>query len=70
MEPLTIALRFNNSQKAMLNKKKQEQVVSGNTSLDLGEDVLRMSEPNVIPFILLFGLLLWLRAQRKRKLIS
>ena len=69
MEPLTIALRFNNSQKAML-KKKQEQVLSGNTSLDLGEDVQRMSEPNVIPFILLFGLLLRLRAQRKRKLIS
>ena len=70
MNPTTSYLVVENeAQKAML-KKKQEQVLSGNTSLDLGEDVLRMSEPNVIPFILLFGLLLWLRAQRKRKLIS
>lgn len=65
MTPVTAYLVVENeAQKAML-KKKQEQVLSSNQSLDLGDDVQRMSEPSLIIMILLIGLGLWFR-QRKQ----
>ncbi|MEP6362759.1 MAG: hypothetical protein ABJ287_10250, partial [Balneola sp.] len=53
----------NEAQKEML-KKKQEQVLSGNKSLDLGEDTQRMSEPSMILLVILLGLILWFREKR------
>lgn len=67
MTPVTSYLVVENeAQKAML-KKKQEQVLSGNKSLDLGEDTQRMSEPGLILLTILLGLILWLREKRKRQ---
>ena len=68
MTPVTSYLVVENeAQKAML-KKKQEQVLSGNKSLDLGEDAQRMSEPRLILLAILLGLAIWYREKRKRKL--
>ena len=65
MTPVTSYLVVENeAQKAML-KKKQEQALSGNKSLDLGEDAQQMSEPELILLTILFGLILWLRQKRK-----
>ncbi len=70
MTPVTSYLVVENeAQKAML-KKKQEQVLSGNKSLDLGEDTQRMSEPSSILLTILLGLAIWCREKRKRKLIK
>lgn len=70
MSPVTSYLVVENeAQKAML-KKKQEQALSGNKSLDLGEDTQRMSEPSLILLTILFGLAIWHREKRKRQLIK
>lgn len=70
MTPVTSYLVVeNDAQKAML-KKKQEQVLSGNKSLDLGEDTQRMSEPSLILLTILLGLLIWYREKRKKQLIK
>ena len=70
MSPVTSYLVVENeAQKAML-KKKQEQALSGNKSLDLGEDTQRMSEPSLILLTILFGLAIWYREKRKRQLIK
>lgn len=65
MAPVTSYLVVENeAQKAML-KKKQEQVLSGNKSLDPGEDTQRMSEPSLLLLAVLLGFALWLREKRK-----
>ncbi len=70
MTPLTSYLVVENeAQKAML-KKKQKQVLSGNKSLDLGEDTQRMSEPHLLWLIVLFGIILWFRKRKKRQFIK
>lgn len=67
MTPVTSYLVVENeAQKAML-KKKQEQALSGNKSLDLGEDTQRMSEPSLILLTILLGLAIWYREKRKRQ---
>ena len=70
MTPVTSYLVVENeAQKAML-KKKQEQALSGNKSLDLGEDTQRMNEPSLILLTILLGLVIWYREKRKRHLIK
>jgi hypothetical protein len=70
MTPVTSYLVVENeAQKAML-KKKQEQALSGNKSLDLGEDTQRMSEPSLILLTILLALILWFREKSKRQLIK
>ena len=65
MTPVTSYLVVENeAQKAML-KKKQEQSLSGNKSLDLGEDTQRMSEPSLILMTILLGFVIWYREKRK-----
>jgi len=70
MTPVTSFLVVENeAQKAML-KKKQEQVLSGNKSYDVGEDTQKMSEPSFILLTLLLGLALWIREKRKRRITT
>lgn len=70
MTPVTSYLVVENeAQKAML-KKKQEQVLSGNKSLDLGEDAQRMSEPSLIILTILLSIVIWYREKRKRQFIK
>lgn len=67
MTPVTSYLVVENeAQKAMLQKK-QEQALSGNKSLDLGEDTQRMSEPSLILLTILLGLVICYREKRKRQ---
>jgi hypothetical protein len=67
MTPVTSYLVVENeAQKAML-KKKQEQALSGNKSLDIGEDTQRMSEPSLILLTILLVLVIWYREKRKRQ---
>jgi hypothetical protein len=67
MVPVTSYLVVENeAQKAML-KRKQEQVLSSNKSLDLGDDAQPMSEPSIIILAALLGLILWFRQSRQRK---
>lgn len=63
MTPLTSYIVVeNDAQKAIL-KRKQEQALSGNKSLDLGEEQ-EMTEPSLILLIALLGLFLWLRKRQ------
>jgi len=69
MTPVTSYLVVENESQRAILKKKQEQVLASNKSLDLGEDTLRMSEPSLILLIVLFGLALLYFHKRKLKLI-
>ena len=68
MTPLTSYLVVENEAQKAILKKKQEQVLSGNKALDLGEDAQRMSEPNLIVVLVLLGMSLLYVEKRKRKL--
>ncbi len=69
MTPVTSYLVVENeAQKAML-KKKQEQVLSGNKSLDLDEDTPRMSEPGLIVLVVLLGAYV-LYVERRKKILK
>jgi len=67
MTPVTSYLVVENEAQKAILKKKQEQVLSGNKSLDLGEDAQRMSEPSLVLLTILLGLILWFKEKRKRK---
>lgn len=67
MTPVTSYLVVENEAQKAILKKKQEQVLSSNKSLDLGEDTQRMSEPSFILLTVLLGLALWYRQKRQRK---
>ena len=67
MTPVTSYLVVENEAQKAILKKKQEQVLSSNKSLDLGEDTQRMSEPSFILLTVLLGLVLWCRQKRQRK---
>lgn len=67
MTPVTSYLVVENEAQKAILKKKQEQVLSSNKSLDLGEDTQRMSEPSFILLTVLLGVALWYRQKRQRK---
>ncbi len=64
MTPVTSYLVVENEAQKAILKKKQEQVLSSNKSLDVGEDAQRMSEPSLIVLAILLGLFLWIREKR------
>lgn len=67
MTPVTSYLVVENEAQKAILKKKQEQVLSSNKSLDLGEDTQRMTEPNIILLTVLLGLVLWYRQKKQLK---
>jgi hypothetical protein len=69
MTPVTSYLVVENEAQRAILKRKQEQVLASNKSLDLGEDTLRMSEPSLILLTVLFGLALLYFHKRKLKWI-
>lgn len=66
MTPVTSYLVVENEAQKAILKKKQEQVLSGNKSLDLDEDTQRMSEPSLWVLAILFALIIWYRKTRKK----
>lgn len=67
MTPYTSYLVVENeAQKAML-KRKQNQFLNSNKSLDIGEETLQMSEPNVYLLLLLFGGFLFIRFRNVKR---
>lgn len=67
MTPVTSYLVVENEAQKAILKRKQEQVLSGNKSLDLDEDTQRMSEPSLWILAILFGLIIWHRQTRKQQ---
>ena len=65
MTPVTSYLVVENEAQKAILKKKQEQVLSGNKSLDLDEDTQRMSEPSLWILVILLGLVWWYREKRR-----
>ncbi|WP_299679530.1 MSEP-CTERM sorting domain-containing protein [uncultured Dokdonia sp.] len=70
MTPVTSYLVVENEAQKAILKKKQQQVLSGKKSLDLGEDTQRMSEPSIYIVAILLGSILWYRKKRKHKLAT
>ena len=65
MNPHTAYLVVENeAQKAAL-KRKQEQILNSNKSLDPGDDIERMSEPELLAMAVLFGMLIWIWQKKK-----
>ena len=67
MTPVTSFIVVENEAQKAILKKKQEQVLSGNQSLGLGEDAQRMSEPNTMIVFAFFVLLLLIKFWRSHK---
>jgi hypothetical protein len=56
MTPVTSYIAVENEAQKVMLKRKQEQVLSGNKSLDADEEVQRMSEPSIWIVLLIIGL--------------
>jgi hypothetical protein len=67
MTPVTSYLVVENEAQKAILKKKQEQALSNNKSLDLDEDTQRMSEPSLWILTILFGLIFLYKQIRKRQ---
>ncbi len=61
MTPLTSYIVVENEAQKVMLKKAQKQALSGNNSLDLGEDVARMSEPSMVLMLIAVTALLMVR---------
>tara|TARA_Y100000589_G_C26647957_1_gene424816 strand:- start:249 stop:482 length:234 start_codon:yes stop_codon:yes gene_type:complete len=68
MNPTTAFIALENESQKELLKRKQDLVLSGKHSLDLGEDIHRMSEPNI--YWLIIAVLLLVLINRFRPTFS
>nr|WP_321224811.1 MSEP-CTERM sorting domain-containing protein [uncultured Psychroserpens sp.] len=64
MTPLTSYIVVENEAQKAILKQKQEDVLSGKKSLDLNEDTQRMSEPEFLLVLLLFGLFMLFKKRK------
>ncbi len=69
MTPLTAYIVVENEAQKAILKKKQEEALSGNRSLDLSDDTQRMSEPDLFIIALLFGLFIFYYKRKKKRSI-
>ncbi len=67
LTPVTSYMVVENEAQKEALRRKQEQVLSSNKSLDTGEDVQRMSEPNFYLLLGLFGIIVWFRSYLMRR---
>jgi hypothetical protein len=67
MMPVTSYLVVENEAQKAILKKKQEQVLSSNKSLDTDEETQRMTEPGLMIPLILLGFVLWCRNRMKTK---
>ncbi|PXV61992.1 putative secreted protein with MSEP-CTERM motif [Dysgonomonas alginatilytica] len=67
LTPLTAYIVVENEAQKEMLKKKQEEALSGNRSLDLNDDTQRMSEPSLFVMLFLLGLLYLFYKRRMRK---
>lgn len=67
LTPVTSYIVVENEAQKVFLRKKQQQVLSGNKSLDLNDDVERMTEPSLILVAILLGTILWLRIYFQRR---
>lgn len=67
MTPLTSYIVVENEAQKAILKKKQEEALSGNRSLDLTDETQRMSEPDLIIIAFLFGLFILYYKQKKKR---
>lgn len=68
LTPVTSYMVVENEAQKELLRRKQEQVLSSSKSLDLGEDVQRMSEPNFYLLLGLFGIVIWIHSYLRRRI--
>jgi Vault protein inter-alpha-trypsin domain len=68
MSPATSYIALENEMQKAVLKKKQDEILNGNKSLDGGEDLRRMSEPEVYWILLALGSLLIWKDWRRRVL--
>lgn len=66
MTPVTSYLVVENEAQKAILKKKQKQVLSGNKSLDVGEDAESMSEPSLYILVILLSIIFLYRHKRDR----
>ncbi|GAB5524764.1 MAG: hypothetical protein Roseis2KO_26360 [Roseivirga sp.] len=64
MNPTTSFMALENESQKEFLRRKQEQVLSGKSSFDLGEDVQRMSEPDWWLLLLVAGFIVWFKKFR------
>lgn len=67
LTPLTAYIVVENEAQKEMLKKKQEEALSGNRSLDLNDDTQRMSEPSLFVMLILLGLLYLFNKKRRCK---
>jgi hypothetical protein len=67
MTPLTSYIAVENEAQKAILKKKQEEVLSGNRSLDLTDETQRMTEPDLIVIAFLLGLFILYGKYKKKR---
>ncbi|MBK5723040.1 MSEP-CTERM sorting domain-containing protein [Dysgonomonas sp. Marseille-P4677] len=70
MSPLTSYIVVENEAQKAILKKKQEQVMGGNRSLDLDDTTQQMTEPNLFIILALLGILYILYKKRKNDTVK
>lgn len=65
MSPVTSFLVVENEAQKAILKKKQEEVLASNKSLDVGDDTRRMSEPSWFVLAFLLGIIIYYRKRRQ-----